>query len=78
LTAIELAREVDELGTLLQQTNPLTSYLGKAEALLDAGHPWQDAVRTTRADLMAKIASPKQRSDANFKRLLAHTLVLQL
>jgi len=72
--AIELAREVDELGTLLQQTNPLTSYLGKAEALLDAGHPWQDTVRTARADLMAKIASPKQRSDANFKRLMAHTL----
>jgi len=63
--AIELAREVDELGTLLQQTNPLSSYLGKAEALLDAGHPWQDAVRTARADLMAKIASPKDSSNNN-------------
>ena len=72
--AIELAREVDELGALLQQTNPLTSYLGKAEALLDASHPWQDAVRTARADLMAKIASPKQRSESDFKRLLAQTL----
>ena len=72
--AIELSREVDELGTVLQQTNPLTSYLGKAEALLDASHPWQDAVRTARADLMAKIASPKQRSDATFKRLLTQTL----
>ena len=72
--AIELAREVDELGVVLQQTNPLTSYLGKAEALLDASHTWQDAVRTARADLMGKIASPKQRSDANFKRLLTQTL----
>jgi len=72
--AIDLSREVDELSGLLQQTNPLTSYLGKAEALLDASHPWQDAVRTARADLMAKIASPKQRSDANFKRLLTQTL----
>jgi hypothetical protein len=59
---------------LLQQTNPLTSYLGKAEALLEATHPWQDGVRTARADLMAKIASPRQRSDANFKRLLTQTL----
>ena len=71
---IELASEVDELGALLQQANPLTSYLGKAEALLDASHPWQDAVRSARADLIAKIASPNQRSDANFKRLIAHTL----
>lgn len=72
--AIDLSREVDELAGLLQQTNPLTSYLGKAEALLDASHPWQDAVRTARADLMAKIASPNQRSGADFKRLLTQTL----
>jgi hypothetical protein len=72
--AIDLSREVDELGTVLQQTNALTSYLGKAEALLDASLPWQDAVRTARADLMAKIASPKQRSEADFKRLLTQTL----
>lgn len=72
--AIALAHEVDELGTVLQQNNPQTSYLGKSEALLDANHPWQDAVRTARADLMAKIASPKQRSESNFKRLLTQTL----
>ena len=72
--AIELSREVDELGAVLQQTNPLTSYLGKAEALLDARHPWQDSVRTARADLMAKIARPKQRAAADFKRLLIQTL----
>ena len=72
--AIDLSREVDELAGLLQQTNPLTSYLGKAEALLDASHPWQDTVRTARADLMAKIASPKQRSKADFKRHLSQTL----
>jgi hypothetical protein len=72
--AIDLSRGVDELGAVLQQTNPLTSYLGKAEALLDASHPWQDAVRTARADLTAKIASPKQRSDTDFKRLVTQTL----
>jgi hypothetical protein len=72
--ALELSREVDDLGVLLQQTNPLTSYLGKAEALLDASHPWQDAVRTARADLSAKIASPKQRSETDFKRHLSQTL----
>jgi Family of unknown function (DUF6079) len=73
-TAIELSREVDELGGFLQQTNPLTSYLGKAEALLNADHPWQDGVRTARADLTAKIASPKQRSETDFKPLLTQTL----
>lgn len=72
--ALDLSREIDELGGLLQQTNPLTSYLGKAEALLDANHPWQDMVRAARADLIARIASPKQRSDSDFKRHLTHTL----
>jgi hypothetical protein len=72
--AIELAAQVDELGSLLQQTNPLTSYLGKAEALLGAGHAWQDAVGTARADLLAKIANPKMRSDADFRRHVADTL----
>ena len=72
--AIDLACEVDELGALLQQTVPLTSYLGTAEALLDANDPWQDAVRTARADLRARIASPKQRSEPDFKRLLTQTL----
>lgn len=73
-TAIVLSHQVDELAGLLQQTHPLTSYLGKAEAVLDAGHSWQDAVRTARANLMAKIASPKERSGADFKRLLTQTL----
>ncbi|MEI8716328.1 DUF6079 family protein [Mesorhizobium sp. ISC11] len=72
--AIGLSREVDELGTLLQQSNPMTSYLGKAEALLDSTHPWQDMVRTARADLMGRIANPKQRSEADFKRFLTQTL----
>jgi hypothetical protein len=72
--ALDLSREIDQLAGLLQQTNPLTSYLGKAEALLDARHPWQDAVRTARGDLVARIASPKQRSDVEFKPLLTHML----
>ena len=72
--AIDLSREIEDLGAILQQASPLTSYLGKAEALLDASHPWQDSVRTARADLTAKIASPKQRSEADFRRLLTQTL----
>ena len=48
--------------------------IGKAEALLDASHPWQDAVRTARADLMARIASPKQRGEPEFRRSLTQVL----
>jgi len=72
--ALDLSRVIEELAGLLQQTNPLTSYLGKAEALLDASHPWQDAVRAARGDLVARIASPKQRSGVEFKPLLTHIL----
>ena len=69
-----LAREVDDLLQLIQQVTPLTSYLGKAEALLDASHPWQEEVRTSRATLLTKIGSPKHRADAGFQRLLGQTL----
>ncbi|MBK8211735.1 MAG: hypothetical protein IPK78_19070 [Rhodospirillales bacterium] len=72
--ALDLCREVDGLSELLQQISPLTSYLGKAEALLGADHPWQEEVRSQRAELLSKIGSPKRRSEAEFKRLLANTL----
>lgn len=72
--AVELVREVEELLTLVQQVSPLTSYLGKAEALLDAAHPWQDEVREKRSELLTKIGSPKHRADAKFQRHLGKTL----
>lgn len=37
---LALVREVEELVELVQQVGPTTSYLGKAEAVLQAGHPW--------------------------------------
>lgn len=71
---IELMREVDNLLVLIQQIAPLTSYLGKAEALLDANHPWQEEVRANRSELLARIASPTQRADANLQRVFGHSL----
>jgi hypothetical protein len=73
-SALDLTREVDDLMQLVQQVNPLTSYLGKAEALLDAGHAWQDEVRTSRSALLTKVGSPKHRADASFQRHLGQTL----
>ena len=72
--AIELTREVEDLLALVQQVTPLTSYLGKAEALLDAAHPWQEDVREKRGELLAKIGSPKHRADPSFQRHLRDTL----
>lgn len=72
--ALGLTREVEELLQLVQQVTPLTSYLGKAEALLDAAHPWQEEVRTSRTNLLTKVGSPKHRADASFQRLLGQTL----
>ncbi|MDC0740858.1 DUF6079 family protein [Polyangium mundeleinium] len=72
--ALGLTREVEDLLALVQKVAPLTSYLGKAEALLDANHAWQEEVRSRRADLLTKIGSPKHRADAGFQRLLGQTL----
>lgn len=73
-SGLDLTREVEDLLQLVQQVTPLTSYLGKAEALLDAAHPWQEEVRTGRAALLTKMGSPKHRADAGFQRLLGQTL----
>lgn len=72
--SLELTREIEDLLQLVQQVAPLTSYLGKAEALLDTAHAWQDEVRTSRTGLLTKIGSPKHRADASFQRLLGQTL----
>ena len=64
--SLDLTREVEELVQMVQQVAPLTSYLGKAEALLDAGHAWQEEVRTSRASLLTKIGSPKHPRGSEF------------
>jgi hypothetical protein len=71
---LALVREVEELGELVQQVGPTTSYLGKAEAVLQAGHPWVYQVRERRGELMAKITSPRHRADAGFQRALGQAL----
>ena len=73
--ALELSREIDKLASLLTPNkSPHLLPTGKLRLCLMPAHPWQDTVRSARADLMARIVSPKQRSDADFKRLLTHTL----
>jgi Family of unknown function (DUF6079) len=71
---LALVREVEELALLVQQVGPMTSYLGKAEAVLEAGHSWADRIRERRAELLAKITSPKHRADAGFQRTLGQAL----
>ncbi len=71
---LDLVREVDELFDLVRQLSPTTSYLGKAEAVLDSAHPWVASVREKQAELLARIASPKHRADPGFQRTLGQTL----
>jgi len=71
---MELVREVEELADLVQQVGPVTAYLGKAEAVLDAMHPWVADVREKRGELLAKVTSPKHRADPSFQRTLGQVL----
>ncbi len=73
-SGLALVRDVEELAELVQHVGPVTAYLGKAEAVLEAGHPWIDQVRERRGELMAKITSPKHRADASFQRTLGQAL----
>jgi hypothetical protein len=72
--ALALVREIEALAILTQQLAPQTAYLGKAEALLPADHPWQAQVQQQRSALMTAIGSPKQRTESSFQRRLAQTL----
>jgi hypothetical protein len=73
-TNLALIRDVEELLALAQQMGPLCAYLGTAEGVLGTAHPWAEAARTTRGELLAKVGSPKHRSDATFQRALGRTL----
>ena len=59
----ELVKAVDELVTLVRQLDPVTSYLGTAEAVLPADHAWLGGVKSAQGELLAKVASPKHRAD---------------
>ena len=71
---IELVRAVDELVELVRQLDPVTSYLGTAEAVLPADHVWLGGVKTTQGEVLAKVASPKHRADPSFQRTLGQRL----
>jgi predicted ATPase len=71
---LALVREVEELVELVQQVGPMTAYLGRAEAVLEAGHPWVDQMHERRSELMTKITSPKHRANAGFQRGLGQAL----
>jgi len=67
-------RAVDELVTLARQLDPMTSYLGTAEAVLPADHAWLADVKTAQGELLAKVASPRYRADLSFQRALGQRL----
>jgi len=73
-SGLDLVREVEELVELVQEVGPVTSYLGKADAVLAAGDSWVEEVRDARGELLAKVTSPKHRADASFQRALGQTL----
>ena len=60
--------------TLVRQLDPVTSYLGKAEAVLPADHAWLGGVKTAQGELLAKIASPKHRADLELPAALGQRL----
>ncbi len=70
----DLVKGVDELTELVRQLDPVTSYLGTAEAVLPADHAWLGAVKTAQGEVLAKVASPKHRADPSFQRALGQRL----
>src|SRR5207245_500509 len=70
----DLVKGVDELTELVRQLDPVTSYLGTAEAVFPADHAWRGAVKTAQGEVLANVASPKHRADPSFQRALGQRL----
>jgi len=60
--ALELLREVEEMLLQVRRVAPLAAYLGRAEVLLAASHPWQEQARVARARLLAGPGDPGRRA----------------
>ena len=71
---ITLVGEVEELGELIQQVGQTTAYLGKAEAVLEANHPWVNEMGNRRETLLAKITDPDYRADVGVQQALGQDL----
>ncbi len=65
---LDLVKAVEDLVELVRQIDPVTAYLGTAEAVLPADHVWLGAVKTAQGEVLAKVASPKHRADPTFQR----------
>lgn len=72
--ALDLCKEVESLGALIDQLGHLTNYLEKAEILLDKEHPWQSTLRTARAELLVGLADPQKRASPNFRHMASERL----
>ena len=71
---LDLVKAVEDLVELVRQIDPVTAYLGTAEAVLPADHVWLGGVKSAQGEVLAKIASPKDRADPNFQRGLGQRL----
>ncbi len=71
---LDAQKNAQDLVQLINDIGPQTSYLETAEAVLPAEHPWREKVKDTRADVVKKVTSPKQRATSSFQRDLGRTL----
>ncbi len=71
---LDLVKAVEDLVELVRQVDPVTAYLGTAEAVLPADHVWLGGVKTAQGEVLAKVASPKHRADPSFQRGLGQRL----
>lgn len=70
----DLVKAVEDLVELVRQIDPVTAYLGTAEAVLPTDHVWLGGVKTAQGEVLAKVASPKHRADPSFQRGLGQRL----
>ncbi len=68
LSGVQTLQEIESLQVLVNDFGRTASYLSTAEAVLSSDDPWSDQMRAARADVLAQLSDPAQRSAQTFRR----------
>ena len=65
---LDVLREVEALQELVTDLGNTASYLSMAEAVLQPDHEWVDGMKKVRAEVLAQVCDPAQRSASSFRQ----------
>ena len=73
-SSLTVASNVRELHTFIQRLTPIAGYMGRADAVLPADHPWVETARAAREDARSRTTDPAIRENTSTQRTVVQAL----